>query len=389
MDISNKLAIQQSQSLNDAGIVIVHPLYSNKNVLLYQFLCREHVVYVRFDGAALDAAQIETQFAASCAQQAAKLDTTRYCIVFDECDRTQEKQLGAFIERLIAEQQQKHTYVFVSRTVPDFVHKRFQQDKLNEILPIDNNLMLCDYRHPQQHVLEVHGFGRGHVYLNGVEITSWEGNLPRNLFFYLVDKGMATREDIFQTFWPNLQVQEATNVFHVTKRKITDVLGISLTLFSAGFYRINPQIEIHYDVHRFTGMLQESDSADDAEAQTLLERAIWLYQGDFLTSIEQSDWIQNRRGSLRQSYSDALISYAKYNEDKGHTHASIGLYLRAMQANPHREDVVYQVMNTYATLNMNADALKIYARLKHILNTQLNVEPAPHIQQLAQQLLAR
>lgn len=61
--------------------------------------------------------------------------------------------------------------------------------------------------------LEVYSFGRGYVLVNGEPITNWDGALPRNLFFYFIDNPLLTRDQIFETFWPDLPIKEATNVF--------------------------------------------------------------------------------------------------------------------------------------------------------------------------------
>ena len=42
----------------------------------------------------------------------------------------------------------------------------------------------------------------------------------------------ATRADIFKEFWPGLPIKSATNVFHVTKRKIGERLGCDLTSYA-------------------------------------------------------------------------------------------------------------------------------------------------------------
>ena len=92
--------------------------------------------------------------------------------------------------------------------------------------------------------LEVYAFGRGHAVSNGREISSWDGALPRNLFFYFIDNPLVTRDQIFEIFWPKLSVRDATNVFHVTKRKITERISVyvddgrnyELTIYSTGFY---------------------------------------------------------------------------------------------------------------------------------------------------------
>ena len=72
---------------------------------------------------------------------------------------------------------------------------------------------------------------------------------------------MVTRAEIFQTFWPNLTTREATNVFHVTKRKISEVLGTELTVYGSSFYHISPQIQLSYDVSLFNQLVQDSDTA--------------------------------------------------------------------------------------------------------------------------------
>ena len=77
--------------------------------------------------------------------------------------------------------------------------------------------------------LEVYAFGRGHALVNGLPITNWDGALPRNLFFFFMDHPLVTRDEIFETFWPDLSVKEATNVFHVTKRKITERISMKIS----------------------------------------------------------------------------------------------------------------------------------------------------------------
>src|SRR5258708_1602005 len=64
--------------------------------------------------------------------------------------------------------------------------------------------------------IEVYGFGNGKVFVDGLPVETWDGPLPRNLFFYFIDHPLVTRDDVFETFWPDLNTKEATNVFHAT-----------------------------------------------------------------------------------------------------------------------------------------------------------------------------
>src|SRR5690606_35142968 len=150
----------------------------------------------------------------------------------------------------------------------------------------------------------------GRVLLNGKSVDNWDGVLPRSLFFYMVDRGMTTRNEIFDTFWPNLSTREATNVFHVTKRKISEVLGLDLTTYWSGFYRISPNIELSYDVVLFTELVQNSAISSGEDAITKLNSAIELYQGQFLYGMDMN-WTYHRRSELNEDYSDAIATLAE------------------------------------------------------------------------------
>src|SRR6185295_16856224 len=106
--------------------------------------------------------------------------------------------------------------------------------------------------------IEVYAFGSGVVRVNGLPVDTWDGPLPRNLFYYFVDHPMVTRDEIFETFWPDLNTKEATNVFHVTKRKISERLGFDLTTYAGGFYYHSTKINLQYDVAVFDALIEEA-----------------------------------------------------------------------------------------------------------------------------------
>src|SRR5215216_1576073 len=176
--------------------------------------------------------------------------------------------------------------------------------------------------------LEVYAFGRGHTLVNGLPVTNWDGALPRNLFFYFMDHQLVTRDEIFETFWPELSVKDATNVFHVTKRKITERLSMKvsedgnyeLTQYNSGFYMPSDKIVRHYDVADFQEAVDKAQVASsEKEEVALLSRAIDIYKASFLQTIEMK-WVVQRRDTLRQLYAQALIGmgriYNRRSEDQ-------------------------------------------------------------------------
>lgn len=246
--------------------------------------------------------------------------------------------------------------------------------------------------------LEVYAFGRGHAIVNGQEITSWDGALPRNLFFYFVDNPLLTRDDIFTTFWTNLPVKEATNVFHVTKRKISERITLwdgekdvtyELTTYASGFYTPNPLVVRHYDVAEFQTAIDSAMLTNDMHLKEQLYRyAIDLYKSPFLDKmehrLEQKDenhrvaqWIRARRLELQQLYAQALINMGRICKNRDDLQSALGYFNRAIHELPEREDIHREIMQLYYQLGMKADVDRQYQYLKELLNTRLGIKPAP------------
>ena len=243
--------------------------------------------------------------------------------------------------------------------------------------------MMLDYTQSiNKTVLEVRALGPGRVLINGRLIDHWDGILPRTLFFYFVDRGMTTRDEIFRTFWPSLTTREATNVFHVTKRKISEILGTDLTVYWSGFYRLSPDLELHYDVVKFAEAVQNAAVADDDRALELYRNAVELYHGPFLSTMEQ-EWVTARRGELATTYAEALAGMARLYARRGDKENALGCYLRAAATSPEREDLARAIMELYRALGQPAAALETYERLEAELKKTLNVSPGPQTSELA------
>lgn len=387
--LSYRLAAQQLREIDsDVRLVVIHPNYGHQHLILSELLDEDHFAYIRLDGKSLSRSEVDHQLQQALVEQLgdSSLANLRY-LVLDECDCMADDGLGSFVTDTLAKLDGGRL-VMVTRQPPAAVVESESLRSQTAFIPVDESLMLWDYARrttERPHLLEVRALGTGRVLLNGRSVDSWDGVLPRSLFFYLVDKGMTTRNDIFETFWPNLSVREATNVFHVTKRKISEVLGVDLTIYWSGFYRISPDIELSYDVVQFSELLQSSVIEPAESAASMLRRAVSLYRDDFLMALN-ADWVENRRRELRQSYSEALIGLAKAVEEQGNFDEALGLYLRALKMNPQREDVAHTIMQVYQDSGYHADAMAVYRRLEDELQRNLGVSPARHLRELAQEL---
>lgn len=238
--------------------------------------------------------------------------------------------------------------------------------------------------------LEIYAFGRGYALSNGQFIDNWDGALPRNLFFYFVDKPLVTRREIFETFWPNLPVKEATNVFHVTKRKISERISMKidpsqtfeLTQYGSGFYTPSTKLTRHYDVSDFQIAVEKAMlSGDDLKEEQLLLEAVEYYKSPYLMETDMP-WIEERREQLRQLNAQALISLGRLNKRRKDNDAALGFFTRALKHAPEREDIHREVMGIYMHMGRNADARMQYKALVDYLKIELKINPSRETQEL-------
>ena len=304
-------------------------------------------------------------------------------LIVSAYDYVRGEEATPFIQALVPQLREGSRLILGTRELPMPLLGLPELRQRTAIVPVNPDKMMLDYVHlSDKKVLEVRALGPGRVLINGRLIRHWDGVLPRTLFFYFVDRGMTTRDEIFQTFWPNLNTREATNVFHVTKRKISEILGTDLTVYWSGFYRISPELELHYDVVKFAEAVQNAAVATDEEALVLLHNAIDLYRGPLLSTLEQA-WIAQRRAELAGSYAEALAVLARLYAKQNAQHNALGFFLRAAAANPQREDLVRHIMELYHKMGRPAEALGVFDRLAGELKRSLDVEPDPQTQALA------
>jgi two-component SAPR family response regulator len=256
-----------------------------------------------------------------------------------------------------------------------------------------NDMMFTVEAQPKPQ-LEVYGFGRGHALANGMPITNWDGALPRNLFFFFMDHPLVTRDEIFETFWPDLSVKDATNVFHVTKRKITERISLKitsdgnyeLTQYNSGFYMPSEKIIRHYDVSDFQEAVDKALVAgSEKEEIALLSRSIDIYRTPFLQTIDM-EWVRQRRDNLRQLYAQALINLGRIYQRHNENQQAIGFFTRALKETPEREDIHRQLMSLYQKLGLHDDAISQYLKLEMILQERLKIAPSRETRELYERI---
>jgi DNA-binding SARP family transcriptional activator len=306
----------------------------------------------------------------------------RFVVIDNHDFLTHHKDNPRFFHRLVMSLPKGMQLVINSRTLEYTTWSSLVREGYAVVLGDTDTLDggIFDPNKPDAPHLEVYGLGGGNVYVNGLPLTTWDGPLPRNLFYYFVDHPMVIRDEIFETFWPDLPTKEATNVFHVTKRKISERLGFELTAYSGGFYRPSGQMSVHYDVAAF------EKSIEDAKLNPPTDPKVWYdairqYRTPFLHKIEMS-WVIKRREQLRLTYSEALIGIARLYRGMDEGEQAVSFFLRALREVPEREDIHRDLMSLYKEQGNVQMAVKQYQTLEQTLKNTLGIAPSKATQSL-------
>jgi hypothetical protein len=195
-----------------------------------------------------------------------------FLLILDEYDRSDSADdVQRFIELLIPRLPPHCKLVINSRSLPRLPWVSLIARNQAIILK-DDQLISEDFYDHGSNGQAVHGtrldvtaLGPGYVSLNDELITTWEGHLPRLLFFFALDRPTVTRSEICQAFWPELDIEQAVNVFHVTKRRLHKASGEDVLIHKDGYYRINPALSVSYDVIDFVGALVKGRAAPQEE----------------------------------------------------------------------------------------------------------------------------
>jgi len=211
--------------------------------------------------------------------------------------------------------------------------------------------------------LEVFALGPGYVDLKGKRVESWEGHLPRLLFFFALDKPIVTRSEICNAFWPDLDIDQAVNVFHVTKRRLHKALGVDVLVHTESHYSISPDMNVYYDVLDFVETLVKGRNPNNPNPFDAWQHAAKLYRGPFLQGHNDS-WIEERRVAFRTGYLEALTAMASTWIQKDRKELALKLYRQALDEDFRREDTHRELMKLYAELGRRSEAVAHYQDLE-------------------------
>lgn len=239
--------------------------------------------------------------------------------------------------------------------------------------------------------LRVHTLGLERIERNGETIAAseWRTITAQELFFYLLFEGPQARERISVVFWPDSSTKRSRSSFHTTLYRARQALGENVIDYEDGLYRVSPEVTLWCDVHdleRLTGQARLLPPRDP-RTEDLWQRAVDLYHGDFLPSID-TDWVLPFRETYHEAYLEALIGLGDCARARYDIRSAVQAYKRALTIEPYREDIHRTIMKCYADIGERQLISSQLDEIRNLLQSELGIEPSDETLRLAHKLLS-
>lgn len=215
------------------------------------------------------------------------------------------------------------------------------------------------------------------------------GDLPgrqgRRLFVYLALERSrpVTRDELVDSLWsdkPPAAFDLALSAIVSKLRGLLEQLGLDRRSLAAasGCYRLELPASSWIDVetaneavHQAEGALLTGDMRA-AYGPAVVARAI--LRRPFMAG-EDAPWIDARRRILRNSLLRALDCLAQVHEMNGERALALSAAQDAVELEPFREEGYRRLMIIHQASGNRAEALRAYAKLKALLETELGTGP--------------
>jgi DNA-binding SARP family transcriptional activator len=209
-------------------------------------------------------------------------------------------------------------------------------------------------------------------------------------YLYLRRNDYISKDELLEALWPEVddatlasgRLKQSVLVLRRTLEGHTGARGAwRYVLERGGSYFFNAQSAYYSDVEDFEAALERAASdehrGDVGAALVSSRHAVELYRADLLQDFRYEDWAAVPASLVRERYVQALEQTARLYGLTGESARAVQLLRRAVREEPLRESSSLQLMECLRRRGDHVEAVRVYLRLKALLERTLELEPGP------------
>ena len=262
-------------------------------------------------------------------------------------------------------------------------------------------------------ILSLNLLGQFQARLDDQSIPSFQTRKVQALLIYLAaEPNKHQRESLMDLMWPGMPKRSARHnlrqVLYYLRGAIPDLYAnqdegqdkVPFLLTNRQMIQLNPEASVIVDAAHFESLVNGVQTHEHVNVLTCqiclanLEKAISLYQGDFLVDFYLDDsnafeeWVQVAREAYRRKALDALELLTAGATRQGEYPKAQVLAKRQLDIDNLRENAYRQLMEILALSGHREEALAVYENCRRLLAEELSMEPAKRTSEMAQKIQA-
>jgi len=238
-----------------------------------------------------------------------------------------------------------------------------------------------------QQQLKLRSLGVTEISADGRRIIDIEP-LPRQVLFYIAEKGPISRDQLLEDIWPKAEVDSALSSLYNATHSLRATIKEELILIEGNRYQINPGISVKFDISDFeqASEIAEAMAQGDPRLLFALGEALNAYRGAFLQEFT-ADWVLERRRELERRYLNLLNEHTSEALAHGRTEAALESIRTAIAIDPLRDDFNLRYLEILGQLGRRNEVAAHYQAYCRLLSEELGLDPPDEARNLYKRLI--
>jgi ATP/maltotriose-dependent transcriptional regulator MalT/DNA-binding SARP family transcriptional activator len=221
--------------------------------------------------------------------------------------------------------------------------------------------------------------GPSDIFRDGKRVADLEP-LPRQLLFYLADRGRAERNELLEAFWRDSPVGRQASSLYTAMHALRRALGRDVVQIEGSVYSLNQECSVRYDVAEFerAASIAERMPLGDPRRLFALTEAVNAYTGPFLPEVSL-DWALDRGRELEERFVRLLSAHAGEALARGQAQQALTSFRQALKIDPLRDDLNLRYLELLGQLDRRSEAVGHYQNYVRLLADELGLDPPQSI----------
>jgi two-component SAPR family response regulator len=196
---------------------------------------------------------------------------------------------------------------------------------------------------------------------------------------------------ISDALWPDVDGDKADRALTMTLHRLRRLLGNKLAVQIH-----NSKLELSpsccwvdcWTFERLISMAEEASKLKDMDTIiSLTEKALAVYNGDFLAGDTLEPWAVSPRERLRSRFLQAVNRIGSSLASIGQWKKAADYYRRSLDVDDLSEETYQRLMHCLQQLGRKTEVLSVYERCRKTLHAAFGLEPSPETRKIIQSLM--